>query len=137
MKEMPPTLRPTPPTPRDSIPTIVSDLVGSSQLLVQQEVERVKAEATERVEAVKAEAQEKGKGAGLLAGGGVFAVLGLAFLGVALLFGLQDLLNFSTWLSALIVTLLYFIIAAVLAFIGRRILSQPSTALGDDTHETQ
>ncbi|MCB0075992.1 MAG: phage holin family protein [Anaerolineales bacterium] len=128
-----PTPLPVRPTPRDSVTTIVSDLVSSTQMLARQEVERVKAEAMERVDAVKGEAQEKGKGIGMLVGAGIFLIIALALLGITLFFALYELAGLVGWLSALIVTLLYILIALILALIGRHMLQSTEVTEGDES----
>lgn len=119
----PPRPQPGPPPTSDaSLSVILGDLFSSTQTLVHQEVELVKAEANEKIGELKEEAQTKAVGAGLLAGAGIFAILGLAFLGVMLTYGFQEWFGLSGWLSALIVMLIYFAIAGVLALVGRGIL---------------
>ncbi|MBA3530488.1 MAG: phage holin family protein [Ardenticatenales bacterium] len=108
------------PTADASVSTILADLVDSSQTFVRKEVELHKAEALDKVQTI---AKEKGRGVGLLLGGGIFALLGLAFLGITLFFILQSWL--SPWLSALIVTLLYFLVGGILAYMGKMALAGP------------
>lgn len=62
-----------------------------------------------------------GVGAGLLGGGGLFAVLGLGTLVAAAVLGLAVVL--PAWASALIVAGGLFVIAAVAALIGKRQLT--------------
>lgn len=118
-----------------SFGTILSDLLDSTQLFVRKEIELHKAEAMAKVQELAA---EKGRGIALLAGGGIFALLGLAFLGLTLFLGLQQW--FSPWLAALIVTLLYFLVAGILAFVGKSILTpaEESEALDEpSTYHTE
>ncbi len=129
-----PHLPPVPRTPTASDPlgTILGDLLDSSRTLVRQEVALARTEATEKI---SEQVQTKGKGVALLAGGGIFALLGLAFLGVMLIFGLREWFGLSGWLAALIVTLLYFALAGLLALLGKNILA-PAPADSADTTES-
>lgn len=132
---------PVRPATSDSLTTIVNDLVGSTQLLARQEVDRVKAEAMERVEVAKGQVQEKGKGVGLLGGAAIFTIIALALLAITIFFLLYELAGLAGWLSGLIVTLLYVVIAAALAYVGRNILVTPDRSATvpreEIQHETQ
>lgn len=108
------------PTPNDSIGTILNDIADNMQLLLRQEVELVKTRTTEKV---TEQVQDKAKGVGLLVGGAIFAILGLAFLGVMLLLGLQAWFGLSAWVAALLVTLLYLALGGLLAFLGKQALT--------------
>ena len=83
--------------------------------MVRQELELAKAEVTES-------ATRAGKGAGLLGGAGVAAHLVLVFLSLTAWFALDNLIHHLAW-SALIVTAVWAVIAAVLAATGRHQLS--------------
>ncbi|GAA1814341.1 phage holin family protein [Luedemannella flava] len=61
--------------------------------------------------------KEAGLGAGLLGGGAGFAFFGVAALVTTAILGLATVL--APWLSALIVAVALFVIAAVLALVGR------------------
>jgi len=74
-----------------------------------------------------------GRGAGLLAGAGVAALLMLGTLTAVLVVALDSAL--PLWLAALIVTLLWGIVAAVLAQSGRKAL-QAATPPAPQTVET-
>jgi hypothetical protein len=95
--------------------TSLGDLLGEVtrdlSTLMRQEVELAKAEF--RQSATKA-----GKGGGMLAGAGVAGHFVLLFLSVALWYALGQLLGLG-W-SAVVVALVWGIIAAVLASVGRR-----------------
>lgn len=106
-----------------SIGTILTDLVDNTQTLVRQQVDLVKAEVTETV---TAQVQSRVGPIGMLVGAGIFALFSLGFLGVSLIFALQTFLNLTFWLSALIVTLLYLVIAAILGFLGKKGLEAAS-----------
>ncbi|MGX5718401.1 phage holin family protein, partial [Arthrobacter sp. MAHUQ-56] len=82
---------------------------------MRQEVELAKAEA-------KQSATRAGKGAGMLAGAGVGGHFVLLFLSLALMFALGALMPLG-W-AALIVAVIWAIIAAILASIGRKELKE-------------
>jgi hypothetical protein len=95
-----------------SIGSLVSDISADLSTLMRQEVALAKAE-------VKDSATKAGKGAGMLAGagyGGHFVVL---FLSLALWMGLANLIDSLGW-AAVIVAVLWGIVAAVLAALGRK-----------------
>ena len=98
-----------------SLGEIIGDISSDFSLLVRQEVELAKAE-------VKESATRAGKGAGLLGGAGVAAHMVLLFLSITAWFALDGLLNSLTW-SALVVTGIWAVIAAVLALVGRHQLT--------------
>ena len=99
-----------------SLGAIVSDISNDLSTLMRQEVALAKAEATET-------ATRAGKGAGMLGGAGVAGHMALLFLSIALMWGLAELLDSLGWASV-IVALLWAVIAAVLAVIGRRQLKK-------------
>lgn len=74
----------------------------------------------------KAELGQKGKkagvGAGLFGGSGAIALYGLGALIAAAIMGLSEAV--PGWLSALIVAVVLFVIAAVLALVGKKEVSQ-------------
>jgi len=92
----------------------LGDLLGevSKDLsdLVRQEIALAKAEATQSATRV-------GKGAGLLGGAGVASHFVLLFLSIALWWGLGNSTG-RGW-SALVVTAIWAVVAAVLAIVGR------------------
>lgn len=112
-------------TPNMSIGRILNNLTTNTQTLVRKELQHVQAKATEKV---TAQVKEKGSAIGVLAGAGIFALFGLGFLGVMLIFGLQAWFNLSAWVSALIVMALYFLIAIILGLVGRSMLQKASTS---------
>lgn len=79
--------------------------------LMRQEVELAKAE-------LKQTAKQTGKGAGLFGGAGVAGFFALLFLSIALWWGLGYLMG-NAW-SAVIVAVLWGIVAAVLYFTGKK-----------------
>lgn len=98
-----------------SLGELLGDVTRDLSTLMRQEVELAKAEA-------KQSATRAGKGAGMLAGAGVGGHFVLLFLSLALMWALGAIMPLG-W-SALIVAVVWGIIAAVLASIGRKELKQ-------------
>lgn len=98
-----------------SLGELLGDVTRDLSTLMRQEVELAKAEA-------KQSATRAGKGAGMLAGAGVGGHFVLIFLSLALMWALGAIMPLG-W-SALIVAVIWAIIAAVLASIGRKELKQ-------------
>lgn len=104
-----------------SVGELFADVSGNLSTLIRQEVALAKAE-------VQQSAKRAGKGAGLLAGAGIAANFVLLFASLALwwtlgaMIGEGDEVPALGW-SALIVTGIWAIIAAVLAQVGKKSLS--------------
>lgn len=98
-----------------SIGELLGDVTRDLSTLMRQEVDLAKAE-------LKQSATKAGKGTGLLAGAGVGGHFVLLFLSLALMFALGAIMPLG-W-SALITAVVWAIIAAVLASIGRKELKQ-------------
>jgi hypothetical protein len=98
-----------------SLGELLGDVTRDLSTLMRQEVELAKAEA-------KQSATKAGKGAGMLGGAGVAGHFVLLFLSLALMFALGALMPLG-W-AAVIVAVIWGIIAAVLASIGRKELKQ-------------
>ncbi|WP_407708851.1 phage holin family protein [Arthrobacter nitrophenolicus] len=98
-----------------SLGELLGDVTRDLSTLMRQEVELAKAE-------LKQSATRAGKGSGMLAGAGVAGHFVLVFLSLALMFALGALMPLG-W-AAVIVAVLWAIIAAVLASIGRKELKQ-------------
>ena len=94
---------------------LFADISRDLSTLIRQETELAKAE-------MRQSASKAGKGAGMLGGAGVAGHFVLLFLSVALWWGLGNEIG-RGW-SALVVALIWAVIAAVLASIGRRELKQ-------------
>ncbi|WP_454729402.1 phage holin family protein [Cellulosimicrobium protaetiae] len=94
-----------------SLGELVAEVSRDLSTLLRQEVELAKAEA-------KQSAQRAGKGAGMLAGAGVAGHMVLLFLSVALWWALGAVMG-RGW-SAVVVAVLWAIVAAVLAARGRK-----------------
>ncbi|MGN9908664.1 phage holin family protein [Phytohabitans sp. LJ34] len=94
--------------------------------LVRQAADQITRLVRDELALARAEMVEKGKrvgtGAGLLGGGGVVALYGVAALLAAIVLGLAEAM--PAWLSALIVAAALFAVAGVLAVIGRRQVAQ-------------
>jgi hypothetical protein len=95
-----------------SIGALVSDISSDLSTLMRQEVALAKAE-------IKDSATKAGKGAGMLAGAGYAGHFLVLFLSLALWMGLADLIDNLGW-AAVIVAVLWGIVAAVLAVLGRK-----------------
>jgi uncharacterized membrane protein YqjE len=94
---------------------LVKDLAGQTSTLVRQEIQLAQAELTSK-------GKQAGRGAGMLAAAAVAGLLALIALTVCLIVALDSAM--PLWLAALIVTLLWGVIGAVLATRGRKDLQQ-------------
>src|SRR3954452_21366993 len=113
--------------PRDrGIGELVKDLASQTSTLVRQEIKLAQAEVTEK-------GKVAGRGAGMLAGAAVAALLMLGTLTAVLVVALDSVL--PLWLAGLIVTLLWGVVAAVLAQAGRKAL-RAATPPAPQTVET-
>jgi hypothetical protein len=105
-----------------SLGDLLGDVTRDLSTLMRQELELAKAEA-------KQSATRAGKGSGMFAGAGVAGHFVLLFLSIALWYALGELMHLG-W-SAVVVALIWGIIAAVLAATGRkefkRIKGMPQT----------
>jgi hypothetical protein len=99
-----------------SIGALIGDVANDLSTLMRQEVALAKAEARES-------ATRAGKGAGLLGGAGAAAFYAVLFLSIALWWALGDLIDSLGW-SAVIVAVLWAVVAAVLASMGRKKLKE-------------
>ena len=94
-----------------SLGDLLAEVSRDISTLMRQEVELAKAELRES-------AKRAGKGAGLFSGAGVAGMLALVFLSVALWWGLGYVMG-NAW-SAVVVAVLWGIVAAILAVIGKK-----------------
>ena len=94
---------------------LVKELAGQTSTLVRQEIQLAQAEVTSK-------GKLAGRGAGMLAAAAVAALLALIALTACLIVALDTAV--PLWLAALIVTLLWGVIGAVLATRGRTELQQ-------------
>lgn len=109
-----------------SLGELIGNVTRDLSTLMRQEVALAKAELSDS-------AKKAGKGSGMLAGAGVAGHFVLLFLSIALWWGLGDLMDNLT-ISAVIVAVLWGVIAAVLASRGRSELKQVQGA--PQTQET-
>jgi hypothetical protein len=94
----------------------------STSELVQHASEQISRLVRDEIALAKAELAEKGKhagvGVGLFGGGGVLALYGVGALFATLIIVLD--LFLELWLAALIVTVFLFVVAGVLALLGKK-----------------
>lgn len=90
---------------------LLSDVSRDLSSLFRQEVALAKAELTDS-------AKKAGKGAGMFGGAGLTALFALLFLSIAAWWGLGYLIG-NAW-SALVIAVVYAIVAAILALRGRK-----------------
>jgi uncharacterized membrane protein YqjE len=121
---------PAPVEPTDArerpIGELLKDLADQTTTLVKQEIDLAKAELTLK-------GKQAGRGAGLLAGAAVVALLAAGALTALLIIVLDEFL--PLWAAALIVTVLWALVALVLANAGRAALKQ-ATPPAPQTVET-
>jgi hypothetical protein len=99
-----------------SLGDLLAEVSRDISTLMRQEVALAKAE-------LKETATKTAKGAGLLGGAGYAGLMAVFFLSVALWWGLGDLLDSLGW-SAVIVAVIWAVIAAILYAIGRSRLKE-------------
>lgn len=99
-----------------SLGELFGEVTKNLSTLMRQEIELAKAEATES-------AKKAGKGAGLLGGAGYAGIMTILFLSIALMFGLGYLFDNVAW-GAVVVAVIWAIIALVLYLVGRSALKQ-------------
>ena len=105
---------------------LIQDLTRQTSALVRQEVELAKVEMVEK-------SKKAGIGIGLLAGAGVVALLALGALTAFLILALDGAM--PTWAAAIVVALLWSVVAAGLA-LGREALREMGGPVPDKTVET-
>jgi Putative Actinobacterial Holin-X, holin superfamily III len=106
---------------------LLGDLTDQVTRLVRAEVQLAQAEVTGK-------AKRLGVGAGLFGGAGLFAVLGLGALVTAAILGLAAVL--PGWLAGVIVAVVLFLIAGVLALIGKKDVQKAAPPLPTETIES-
>jgi uncharacterized membrane protein YqjE len=112
---------------RRSTGTLVKDLSQQASTLVRQEIQLAKTEMAEKT-------QRAGTAVGLLAAAGVAGLLALGSLTALLILVLDDAM--PNWAAALCVTLLWALVGAALAFLGRQKLSDVGSPVPEKTVET-
>lgn len=115
------------PLAEQSMAVLLRRLSDQSSLLMREEIALAKAELSEKGKRV-------GAGAGLFGGAGLLAVFGVGALTAAAILALGLLV--AGWLAALIVAVLYLLIAGVAALLGRRQVKQSGPALPEQTVAT-
>ena len=90
---------------------LLKELSTETSTLVRQELELAKAEMAEK-------GKQAGLGAGMFGGAGLFGLLALGALTACVIAAFAT--GMDLWLAALIVTVVYAVIAGVLALVGRR-----------------
>lgn len=103
-----------------SLGEIIGDIASDLSTLVRQEIDLAKTE-------IKEEATKAGKGAGFLGGAGLAGYLVLLFLSLTIMFALGEVMDL-VW-AALIVTVLWGVVAAALAAVGRKRLKEAGPAI--------
>jgi hypothetical protein len=106
---------------------LVKQLAEETSTLVRQELELARAEMTQK-------GKQAGMGLGELGGAGIVALYALGALTACFIAALA--LAMPVWLGALIVAVVYGIVAGVLALIGRRQLQQSLPPVPERTQQT-
>ena len=90
---------------------LLKELTNQTTTLVKQELELAKAEMAEK-------GKQAGLGAGMFGGAGIVGLLALGSLTACVIAALDT--GMELWLAALIVTVVYAVIAGVLALVGKQ-----------------
>ena len=114
-----------PPDPKDaSTGELIGQLSEQVTTLVRHEVRLAQAEVTQK-------AKRFGIGAGLFGGAGLMALLGVNALITAIIFGIATAL--PGWLAGIIVGAVLFLVAGVLALLGKRDVQKAAPPLPTET----
>lgn len=103
---------------------LVTQLTEQSTQLIRSELQLAQAELT-------AKAKHAGIGAGLFGGAGLVALYGLGALIATVILALA--LVMPAWLAALVVTVVLFVIAGVVALVGKKQVGQATPAAPERT----
>jgi uncharacterized membrane protein YqjE len=106
---------------------IVQEVSEKASLLVRQEIDLAKAEIGEK-------GKQAGIGAGMFGGAGLFGAGAFAALTAAIIAALD--LAMPLWLAALIVTVVYGIVAAVLAQRGKQKVQEAGPPVPEQTKDS-
>jgi uncharacterized membrane protein YqjE len=106
---------------------LVKDLSTQVSTLVRQELELAKVELTEK-------GKQAGIGAGMFGGAGLFALYGVGALVATAILGLATAVD--GWLAALIVAVVLFAVAGVLALLGKARAKRAVPPMPEQTVET-
>lgn len=110
-----------------SIPELMKRLSHDLTLLIRQELDLARVELIQKSKAV-------GAGAGMFSGAAVAGVLALGAFTAFLILVLS--LAMASWLAALIVTIVYGAVAAVLAMNGRQKIEEATPLVPEQTVDT-
>jgi uncharacterized membrane protein YqjE len=110
-----------------SLPELLKQLSEETSRLVHQELELAKAELTQK-------GKQAGMGAGLFGAAGVVGLLALAALTACFILALNAVI--PAWLAALLVAVVYVVIAAVLVLRGKAKVKQATPPVPEQTIET-
>lgn len=110
-----------------SLGTLVKQLSEQSTRLIRDELRLAQTEMAEK-------AKQAGKGAGLAAAAGVVALFGVGALIATVILLLA--LVMPAWLAGLIVTVVLFAVAGVLALVGKKQIDQVGSVAPERTVET-
>jgi len=106
---------------------LIKQLSQETSTLVRQEIELARAEMSEKADAAKA-------GGGMFAGAGLLGLLAAGALTTFLIAALAEAMD--VWLAALIVTVVYAVVAGVLAKTGKSRIQQATPAIPKQTQDT-
>ena len=106
---------------------LLKQLSQETTTLVRQELELAKAEMAQK-------GKQAGVGAGMFGGAGASALLGLGALSATTIVALDAAM--PLWLAALIVTLVWFAVAGVLALQGKRKVQDATPPVPEQTQES-
>jgi hypothetical protein len=109
------------------LPELLKQLSEQTTRLVRQELELAKAELTQK-------GKQAGAGAGLFGAAGAIGFLTLAALTTCFILALNAVM--PAWLAALLVAVVYGVVAAVLALRGRAKVKQATPPVPEQTIET-
>jgi Flp pilus assembly protein TadB len=109
------------------LPELLKQLSEQTTRLVRQELELAKAELTQK-------GKQAGAGAGLFGAAGAIGFLALAALTTCFILALNAVM--PAWLAALLVAVVYGVVAAVLAMRGRAKVKQATPPVPEQTIET-
>jgi uncharacterized membrane protein YqjE len=106
---------------------LVKDLSRDTSLLVRQEIALAKAEMAEK-------AEKAGVGLGMLAGAAIAALIMLGTLTAFLVLALDGAM--PAWTAALVVALVWGVVAGVLGLLGRQALREMGSPMPEQTIES-
>lgn len=107
-----------------TIAQLVQDLSEQMSRLIRDEFKLAQVELTEK-------GKRAGMGAGLFGGAGLVALYGVAALLAAIVIGLAEVM--PAWAAALIVAVVLFAVAAVMAVSGKKQVKQATPAMPEET----